>query len=154
MSSDSPAEIEVEIQDLQELIDLDHDQIEDLVRFVLIRNDHGGRIGLCFVDDEAIAALHQQFMDDPTPTDVITFPLEPIVDGILDGEIVVSTETALREASRHQMGTGDEVRLYIVHGLLHLLGHDDQDEPGEKAMNRLQLTLLDRWKAIRGLLGD
>ncbi|HIO65560.1 MAG TPA: hypothetical protein EYN40_02600, partial [Planctomycetes bacterium] len=72
MSSESPAEIEVEIQDLQELIDLDHDQIEDLVRFVLIRNDHGGRIGLCFVDDEAIAALHQQFMDDPTPTDVIT----------------------------------------------------------------------------------
>jgi probable rRNA maturation factor len=93
-------------------------------------------------------------MDDPTPTDVITFPLEPVVDGILDGEIVVSTETALREAPRHQTGAGDEVRLYIVHGLLHLLGHDDQDEPGEKSMNRLQQALLDRWKAISGPLGD
>lgn len=154
MSSKSPAEIDVEIQDLQELIDLDHEQIDNLVRFVLTRNDHVGRIGLCFVDDEAISALHQQFMDDPTPTDVITFPLEPVVDGSLDGEIVVSTETALREAPGHQMRADDEVRLYIVHGLLHLLGYDDLDEQGQKTMNRLQQALLDRWNATRGLLGD
>ncbi len=154
MSSKSPAEIDVEIQDLQELIDLDHEQIDNLVRFVLTRSDHVGRIGLCFVDDEAISALHQQFMDDPTPTDVITFPLETVVEGSLDGEIVVSTETALREAPRHQLAAEEEVRLYIVHGLLHLLGYDDLDEPGQKTMNRLQQGLLDRWKASRGLLGD
>ncbi|MEO2150429.1 MAG: rRNA maturation RNAse YbeY, partial [bacterium] len=71
-----PSGIEVEIEDLQRSIELNHDRIIELVHFVLEDQNHRGRVGLCFVEDEQIARLHQQFMNDPSVTDVITFPLE------------------------------------------------------------------------------
>lgn len=154
MNEEPVNDVQVEIQDLQQVIEVDHALIEDLVGYVLAREEHGGRVGICFVDDERIAQLHGEFMDDPTPTDVITFPLEEAVDGMLDGEIVISTETAIRQAGEHQSDPINEVYLYVVHGLLHLLGHDDLDPRGAERMNRYQQGHLSSWRQFKGLGED
>ncbi|MAW76841.1 MAG: rRNA maturation RNase YbeY [Planctomycetes bacterium] len=151
MNDERDLAVKVEIQNLQQAISINHEQVEDLVRFVLAQENHGGRIGICFVDDARIAQLHGEFMDDPTATDVITFPLEETVSGRLDGEIVISTDTALRHASEHHCEPLREVHLYVVHGLLHLMGHDDLDRAGEEQMNCLQEAHLGAWSEFRGL---
>lgn len=147
-------EVEVEIQDLQKTISIDSTSVEELVRFVLGRESHGGRIGICFVDDERITQLHGDFLGDQSATDVITFPLEKTVSRLLDGEIVISTETADRQAQERGWAPLREVHLYLIHGLLHLLGHDDIDVEGSEAMKRLQEAHLNAWIEFRGPLYD
>jgi probable rRNA maturation factor len=93
----------------------------------------GGEIEVSLVSDEAIAAVHGEFMDDPTPTDVITFH---------HGEILVSVDTARREGPGHGNAAEEETLLYIIHGLLHLNGHTDLREPDRTVMHRLQERIL------------
>ncbi|MEC5126930.1 rRNA maturation RNase YbeY [Verrucomicrobiales bacterium BCK34] len=90
-------------------------------------------IEISLVDDEAIADVHGQFLDDPTPTDVITFP---------HGEILVSVETAKNAGPEHGLSMRDETLLYIIHGLLHLNGHTDLSEPERSAMHAEQERIL------------
>jgi len=90
-------------------------------------------IEVSIVSDEAIAAVHGEFMDDPTPTDVITFH---------HGEILVSSDTASREAPAHGYTHKEELLLYIVHGLLHLNGYDDMTPPARDRMHRRQDEIL------------
>ena len=90
-------------------------------------------IEISLVSDEVIAEVHGQFMDDPTATDVITFH---------HGEILASVDTAQREGPGHSLSTGDEVLLYIIHGLLHLNGHIDSAEPERATMHRVQDAIL------------
>lgn len=73
-------------------------------------------IELSLLDDEAIAAVHGEFLDDPTPTDVITFH---------HGEILVSYDTAQRYASESGLCREEELFRYLVHGLVHLHGYLD-----------------------------
>ena len=75
------------------------------------------KVVVALVDDKTIAEVHGRYMDDPTPTDVISFP---------HGEIVVSAETALREAEARGISPLHELVLYVVHGSLHLAGYDDR----------------------------
>lgn len=91
-------------------------------------------VEVSFVTDEAIAKVHAEFLDDPTPTDVITFA---------HGEILISTETAIRQAADHGQAQEREVALYLIHGLLHLNGHEDESEAGFLMMKRLQEGILD-----------
>ncbi len=80
-------------------------------------------IEINLVDDTTIARVHGEFLNDPTPTDVITFP---------HGEIFISLDTAQRQAAENGETYEREVALYIVHALLHLAGWDDR-EPGPRA---------------------
>jgi probable rRNA maturation factor len=86
-------------------------------------------VSVVFVSDKRIAKIHRQFINDPTPTDVITFQ---------HGEIFVSTETAKRQARQFGTSFDAELRLYLVHGLLHLAGFDDKTATGAAEMKRLQ----------------
>lgn len=90
-------------------------------------------IEVSLVSDEVIAGVHQEFMDDPTPTDVITFH---------HGEILLSIDTARREASSHGNTVEEETLLYLIHGLLHLNGHSDLHEPDRTEMHRIQEEIL------------
>jgi probable rRNA maturation factor len=85
------------------------------------------------VSDRKIAAIHEQFMGIAGPTDVITFQ---------HGEIVVSVETAAKQASEYGTDLLHELRLYITHGLLHLAGYDDHSEKGFREMSKLQNELV------------
>jgi probable rRNA maturation factor len=92
-------------------------------------------IPLVLVSDRRIAELHGKFLDDPTPTDVITF---------LHGEIVLSVETARREARARLLPVPQEVARYAVHGLLHLAGWSDKTPVEAQAMRALQEKILRR----------
>jgi probable rRNA maturation factor len=81
------------------------------------------------VDDDTIGKVHAEFLDDPTPTDVITFH---------HGEILISVDTAKREAPVHGNTIEEETLLYLIHGLLHLNGHTDLVEPDRAAMHETQ----------------
>lgn len=97
-------------------------------------------ISFVLVSDARIAALHEEFMGDPAPTDVITFQ---------HGEIVISAETARREARQRGLPLSAEVARYAVHGLLHLAGWSDADRAAASAMRAVQEKILRR--ALRGL---
>lgn len=89
-------------------------------------------ITLLLVDDAGIAALHDRWLGDPSPTDVITFDLGD-GDG-LTGDIACSTETAVREAARYGWSPRYELAYYMIHGLLHLTGYDDRVVARRRAM--------------------
>ena len=90
-------------------------------------------VSVVLVSDKRIAELHRRFMNDPTPTDVITFD---------HGEIFISTETAKRQARQFRTSLEHELRLYLVHGLLHLCGFDDKTPKGAAEMKRVQERLV------------
>lgn len=99
----------------------------------LIPGPASGTLGIVFLDDPEIAALHQRYFDDPSTTDVITFPSggdEPE----WAGEICLGVVTAHREANRRQIPFARELGLYLVHGWLHLGGLDDRTPPGRRQM--------------------
>lgn len=108
-----------------------------------------GELSIVFLTDKALAKLHADFLDDPTPTDVITFEGDAAAG--LAGEICVSVDTAARVARGRPGGFAAELTLYLVHGWLHLAGHDDL-VPAKKrrmrAAERRALTLLRRHDAI------
>ena len=85
------------------------------------------------VTDELIAQVHDEFMNDPSPTDVITFH---------HGEIFISLDTAERECVKYGHSFEQEVLLYLIHGLLHLNGHDDKTPLERDAMKKLQEQIL------------
>ena len=89
------------------------------------------------VSDERIAAVHGEFLDDPAPTDVITFD---------HGEILVSADTALKNGQDHGQTLDQELLRCIVHGLLHLGGWEDATPDGQREMLALQERILEGLK--------
>jgi probable rRNA maturation factor len=90
-------------------------------------------IEISIVTDDVIARVHAEFLDDPTPTDVITFH---------HGEIIVSADTAAREGPAHGLSFDHELCLYMIHGLMHLAGWDDHDVDEAAEMKRRQEAVL------------
>jgi len=90
-------------------------------------------VSVTLVSDRRIAQLHDRFLNQTGPTDVITFQ---------HGEIVISAETAQRQARAFRTSLEHELRLYIAHGLLHLRGYDDKTPAGAAEMKRLQQRLV------------
>ena len=86
------------------------------------------------VDDATIHDLNRRFLDHDEPTDVITFPLSEPGDPELSGELVVSAEMAVATAGESGADPLHELALYVVHGLLHLCGLDDQTPEDADAM--------------------
>lgn len=91
-------------------------------------------VEISIIDDKQIAKVHGEFMDDPSPTDVITFDY---------GEILVSAETALSNSEELQVSLENEILLYIIHGMLHLGGYLDGSRAEFKEMKSLQEMILD-----------
>lgn len=100
-------------------------------------------IAIGLMNDEQIAGLHEQFMGDPSPTDVLTFDLRegPEIPEV-EGDIAVSVETARRQARRFRTDARSEILRYVVHGVLHLLGYDDHTPSGRARMRREENRVL------------
>ena len=90
-------------------------------------------VSILMISNRRMSALHGRFMNEAGPTDVITFQ---------HGEIFISAEMAKRNARRFGNSLARELRLYIVHGLLHLHGFDDRDPADARAMATLQERIL------------
>lgn len=99
-----------------------------------------GELHLVFMDDPAIAQIHQRFLKDPTPTDVITFPGDPSMD--FAGEIFISVDHALSAAKHYNVPFHQELSLYIIHGLLHLAGYNDLTEKERQTMQTAESSLM------------
>jgi len=99
----------------------------------LILSDHGitqGELSIAIVDDPAIRILNKQYLQHDYETDVISFVLDEDESiGRLDGQLIVSTDTAARESVEAGWSFEAELLLYVVHGTLHLVGYDDKSEP-------------------------
>ena len=91
-------------------------------------------VEISVVSDAEIARVHEDFLDDPTPTDVITFH---------HGEILISADTAVRQGAEHGLTLDRELALYLIHGLLHLGGWDDHDADEAAEMAGHQFRILD-----------
>ena len=91
-----------------------------------------GELSVAFVTDAAISQVHDDFMDDPSATDVITFPANAEMQSA--GEIIVSVDHARSRAEELGEPFSRELSLYLVHGWLHLAGYDDRNETDRAAM--------------------
>ncbi len=90
-------------------------------------------VEISIVDDETIAQVHGEFLNDPTPTDAITFPY---------GEILVSCDTAVTYAQSHDLSPQEELFRYMVHGLVHLHGYLDYDPADRESLFAVQEPLV------------
>ncbi|MCR5184017.1 MAG: rRNA maturation RNase YbeY [Opitutales bacterium] len=109
-----------------------------------------GILSIAFVDDDRCCELHEKFLNDPSKTDVITFPGDEVFDvpvrlpsgrargrieeDFFAGEIVICVDQAQRAALQYGTTPEDEILLYLVHGFLHLAGIDDLEEADRKLM--------------------
>ncbi len=146
---------EVSIVNDQDRLSISADAVVSLVRHVLDAESCVEGVEVAFVDDVCQSDLHLRFLGVAGPTDVITFPLDDDTPGGGLGEVVISTDTAVRQAADHPEAPIDgdpnrEVLLYVVHGVLHLLGYDDLDEDSAATMSRRQDELFAAWWAMNG----
>ena len=110
--------------------------LEEIERAGLARVNPPDSVEVSLISDREISLVHAQFMDNPDPTDVITFPYGS------EGEILISAETALRQAKELNSQLEQEITLYLVHGILHLVGYEDGTESCRNEMDALQERLL------------
>ncbi len=112
------------------------------------------RIAIALVDDPTIATLNEQHLQHAGPTDVLTFDMRDdrqfpknVVSTnddtwTIDGEVVISTDTAARESAIRNHDTDAELALYAVHGTLHLLGYTDAEPEASDAMHLAEDEIL------------
>jgi probable rRNA maturation factor len=126
----------IEIADEQSALTLDLKRLIAAARQVLKQAGiRTGEISIAVVTDERIHELNRQYLQHDYPTDVLSFVLDhDPAAGRLDGQIIVSADYAAREAQRFGWTVEDELLLYVIHGSLHLVGHDDQSPAGSAAM--------------------
>ena len=139
-------------------VDVDVFTLEKLARHVL---DEMGvhplvELSIRLVDVPAMTALHEHFMNEPGPTDVLAFPMDELHDQRDDGDdedapptllgdVVLCPEVADMQARQAGHGVEDELHLLCAHGVLHLLGYDHADAGEEREMFSTQTRLLESW---------
>ena len=104
---------------------------------------------LHFVDKSKMGKVHEIFFSDPSPTDCMSFPIDPPIkekpteDYHVLGEIFVCPQVAIEYATQKNLDPYIETTLYVIHGLLHLLGYDDLDATSKKEMRKMEKKCLE-----------
>jgi probable rRNA maturation factor len=141
---------------------LDESLIASVARFALeaMRVNPAAELSILAVTTEVMSELHERWMDEPGPTDVMAFPMDDLVEEsrrpdapdlgpALLGDVVLCPEFAKAQARSAGHGLADELHLLTVHGVLHLLGYDHGDAEQEREMFGLQSRLLAEWQEAR-----
>lgn len=147
-------------------VPVDERAIERLSRHVLdgMRVHPLAELSILLVDEAAMTELHEKWMDEPGPTDVLSFPMDELRPGHLSGgadedgetdpgllgDVVLCPSVAERQAREAGHGTEDELELLCAHGILHLLGYDHAEPEEHREMFGLQAELLTSWREKRG----
>jgi len=142
----SPKPLRIEIANEQSM-KVDETQLIEAVENVIDDSDfHFGSVSIAIVDDPTIHALNVQYLQHDYPTDVLSFPLSrDSANGILEGEIVVSTDTASELAKQFDWPMQHELLLYVIHGTLHLVGFDDKNEESRQEMRAAEAKQLKKF---------
>jgi probable rRNA maturation factor len=132
---------------------VDSDRFATLAENCLVDRDmHDGELNLIFVDSPTMSGLNLEHMHELGPTDVLSFPIDagdcsddsgPVPT--LLGDIVVCPDVAARQASDRAVSLSDELALLVVHGVLHILGHDHAEPIEAAAMQAAERDLLTRF---------
>ncbi|WP_329519999.1 rRNA maturation RNase YbeY [Spirillospora sp. NBC_01491] len=145
-------------------VPVEEKRLGDLARHVLdgLRVHPLAELSVLLVDEDAMTELHEKWMDEPGPTDVLSFPMDELRPGHMPGgsddddaepgllgDVVLCPAVAERQARTAGHGTRDELELLCTHGILHLLGYDHAEPDEHKEMFGLQAELLDSWHAAR-----
>lgn len=83
-------------------------------------------LSIALVRDATIRVLNHRYRGEDKPTDVLSFPLADALQPFLLGEVIISTETAARQAERYGRPLREELQVLLIHGILHLLGYDHE----------------------------
>lgn len=158
--------MKLEWNDDQDIYPIDPSLIELLERILqeaaAMEGIQEGEVALTFVDNEQIHELNREYRGIDRPTDVLSFALNESVEEELDilyeiedeqeldemhdllGDIIISTERAKEQADEYGHSLEREIGFLFVHGFLHLLGYDHQDEPSERIMMDKQEAVLEK----------
>jgi len=107
-------------------------------------------LSIGFIEDEAMTELHIKWMDEPGPTDVLSFPMDMPTDendAVTLGDIVIAPVVAAQQAAVAGHSAEHEIFVLAAHGLLHILGYDHAEAVEEKVMFELQESLVKQWSA-------
>ena len=143
-------------------VPVDAELIVSVARHALqaMRVSPAAELSIIAVTTDAMAELHERWMDEPGPTDVMSFPMDELVEEsrrpdastmgpALLGDIVLCPEFAKAQARSAGHSLDDELHLLTVHGVLHLLGYDHAEPEQEQEMFGLQNRLLAQWQDAR-----
>jgi probable rRNA maturation factor len=141
---------------------VDERNLADLARHVLdgLRVHPLAELSVLLVDEAAMSELHEKWMNEPGPTDVLAFPMDELRpghgaggagDGAPDpgllGDVVLCPAVASRQAKEAGHSVKAELELLCTHGILHLLGYDHAEPEEHKEMFGLQAELLTSWQS-------
>lgn len=138
-------------------VSVDEARVLKLASFALqeLKIHPKAELAIQFVDEAAMEVLHIQWMDEPGPTDVLSFPMDELRPGSeseitppgLLGDIVVCPQVAIKQAETAGHEPINEMLLLTTHGILHLLGFDHAEPDEEREMFGLQKSILDAFYA-------
>lgn len=100
-----------------------------------------GTLSIAIVSDRAMRPLNRRYLQHDYATDVLSFLLDS-GPGALEGEVIVSADTAASQAAEYGSSFADELLLYVIHGTLHLVGYDDTTPAARKRMQARQQRYL------------
>ena len=132
-------------------VPLARQRVAELARAVLAAEGvRDASLSIAFVRPSAIAAINREHLGHTGPTDVISFPITAAGGAPLGGDIYISPDVAARNAVEHGVGTREEIARLVVHGTLHVLGHDHPDgvDRERSPMWLRQEALLDRFERV------
>ena len=139
----------VEIANQQTSLPVDEPRLKQAVLTVLEDEAvSSGSVSVAIVDDDAIRRLHRKYLNIDEPTDVLSFVLERRPEYV-EGEVVASAQTARSAAGEYDWSPQDELLLYVIHGVLHLVGYDDVADDDRQRMRSRERYYLD--KAAEGV---
>lgn len=134
---------------------VDERELATLAQFVLdeMRIHPQAELSVMLVDEGTMTSLHEKFMDEAGPTDVLAFPMDDLrpledddtADDELLGDVVLCPTIAAAQAVEAGHDEAAELRLLCTHGVLHLLGYDHHDPDQEREMFGIQARLLGAW---------
>jgi probable rRNA maturation factor len=147
-------------------IAVEEDALRELAQYVIGQMDvHPlADLSMLLVDEAHMTNLHEKWMEEPGPTDVLSFPMDELrphsiagpnrtrgreeneAEPVLLGDVVLCPQVAAVQARQHGHSTQAELELLTVHGVLHLLGYDHADPEDEAEMFALQNELLRDWR--------
>lgn len=136
---------------------IDKDLVSSICREVVLSEGQTcHEVSIHFVEEATICELHDEYFQDPSPTDCISFPIddETETEWRILGEIFISPKAALDYSSDKKLNSYEELTLYLVHGLLHLLGYDDKEEKERQIMRSKEASKLALLKEKELLLTD
>ena len=140
--------ISVNTKGLPKKVNLNRKQLENainLAAFSIGYKKIHSKLNIVFTSDKTIAKYHADYLQDNTPTDVITFPMkeiDPFSQEFILGDLLISKETALREAKQRKIPIQKELIMYAIHGFLHLNGFDDHSVKDRRKMFAKQNQIL------------